>query len=367
MISRIPETLDIVPAVSPRMKIEIVPFDPKTASREEWARFHAYRRLRHEETDPEDTLWSDRTEERWMKRLDAQSDELRFAVVRVGRPETMIGSLYFSVFREDSPTYEARKQEARVSLAVLRPFRRQGIGRELLAKVAELAGENDRTLIFGHSEEVDGKAFVRAVNAQVAQRTRESRLYLNQVDWQMIEQWIEDGPLRSPDSTLHWHGDHIDEDIIEDFCRILTDVLNQVPRDELNIGDTVITPETIRGWEERIAESGGTAIGVVTREPGGELSGLTEMGYFPDEKMMIHQFMTGVRDVCRGRGLGKWLKAATLLRVREKFPQVEVVVTDNATSNAAMLSINERLGFRPHKEGVWAQITLEALEDYLRK
>ncbi|MEE9601209.1 MAG: N-acetyltransferase, partial [Thermoplasmata archaeon] len=65
--------------------------------------------------------------------------------------------------------------------------------------------------------------------------------------------------------------------------------------------------------------------------------------------------------------LGKWLKAAMLLRVREKFPQIQVVVTDNATSNAAMLSINERLGFRPHKEGVWAQITLEALEDYLRK
>ncbi len=80
---------------------------------------------------------------------------------------------------------------------------------------------------------------------------------------------------------------------------------------------------------------------------------------------MIHQLITGVRPPYRGRGLGKWLKAANLHRMRRELPQVTVVVTGIATTNAAMLSINERLGFCKHKEGIMAQLSLEALEEYL--
>ncbi len=56
-----------------------------------------------------------------------------------------------------------------------------------------------------------------------------------------------------------------------------------------------------------------------------------------------------------------------LLHVRERLPHVRVVVTNNATSNEAMLSINRRLGFKPYKGGFDAQIRLADLEDYLRR
>lgn len=348
-------------------KVKIVPFDPKTASEGEWARFHAYRRLRHEETDPEDPLSNDKTEEKWMKRPPPQSEEFRFAVVEEGNPDVQIGWLYFSVFKKDSPSYETNKHLAWVDLEVLTPHRRQGIGKKLLAKVAELAKERDKSLIVSHCDEDDGKGFIKAINAQVAQETRESRLHLNQVDWQVVENWAEEGPLRSPNSTLQWFTNRIDDAIIEDFCKILTQVINQAPRDELDVGDSISTPETRREWEARIVDAGGTALTAITREADGAISGLTEMGYFPDEETIIRQFMTGVKDAYRSRGLGKWLKAAMLLRVRDEFPQVKVVVTGNATSNAAMLSINERLGFKPHKEGIVAQITLESLEGYLAR
>lgn len=348
-------------------KVEIVPFDPRTASDREWAGFHAYRRVRHEETYPEDPLSDDKTEEKWMKQSDPQSEERRFAVVEEGNPDVVIGWLYFSVFRQDAPSYEANKHFAWVDLAVLAPYRRRGIGGKLLAKVADLAKERNRSLIIFGSDEDDGKGFIKAIDAQVAQRTRESRLHLDQVDWQMVENWVEEGPTRSPESALQWFTNRIEDDIIEDFCRVLTEVINQAPRDELDIGDEIVTPETRRKWEARIADVGGTRLTAITREADGAISGLTEMGYFPDEETIIRQFMTGVKDAYRGRGLGKWLKAAMLLRVREEFPQVKVVGTGNATSNAAMLSINERLGFKPHKEGIMAQITLESLERYLSR
>ena len=54
-----------------------------------------------------------------------------------------------------------------------------------------------------------------------------------------------------------------------------------------------------------------------------------------------------------------------LLRIREEFPAVRTIVTNNASENAAMLAINERLGFRTYRKAVVAQMTLEEAERYL--
>lgn len=348
------------------MDVSLVPFDPRTASREEWARFHAFRRLRHEERNPGDPVTEDATEEVWMRRGDPLWEETRFAASSRERPEEVIGWLTFSVVREGTATYANRAKEAQVNVQVLEPYRESGVGRRLLAKAADLAREKGKSLLIGWSQEEDGKVFLEAIGAEVAQRTRVSRLYLDEVDWKMLEHWAEEGPKRSPESTLEWTGDRIPDDVLVAYSEVLTEVINEAPRDALNVGDTVLTPEVVRQWESKMKESGGRSFGVMSREPDGVISGMTDIGYWPDEKTLVHQFITGVRRPYRGRGLGKWLKAANLLRVRKELPHVTVVQTGNATTNAAMLSINERMGFRPHKAGVAAQMPLEALEDYLR-
>ncbi len=127
----------------------------------------------------------------------------------------------------------------------------------------------------------------------------------------------------------------------------------------------VFDPETFRDREARNADIGGTWITAVTTEADGDISGMTEMTHQPDRKTFIQQGLTGVKEKYRGRGLGKWLKAAMLLRVRKEFPQVKVISTGNATMNEAMLSINRRLGFRRHKEVEAFQISLETVEQYL--
>ncbi|MEE9163868.1 MAG: GNAT family N-acetyltransferase, partial [Thermoplasmata archaeon] len=172
---------------------------------------------------------------------------------------------------------------------------------------------------------------------------------------------------RSPTSNLRWHMNRIDDVDLEEWCRAFTEVWNMMPRDNLDLGDEIFTPERRRNDEDVLAKVGATALTALTQEEDGVISGLTETGYFPEEDWMIHQWMTGVRRSYRGRGLGKWLKAAMLLRVREELPQVRVVVTSNAVSNASMLSINERLGFKLYREGMEVQIGLAELEAYLER
>jgi len=102
-------------------------------------------------------------------------------------------------------------------------------------------------------------------------------------------------------------------------------------------------------------------------EPDGAVSGQTEIIYEPEEGDRIYQGLTGVREAYRGRGLGKWLKAEMLLRVRRELPQVRIVSTWNATTNAAMLAINERLGFREHRVSEMPQVDVAAIEAWLAR
>ncbi len=347
------------------MKIDIVPFDAETASQEEWARYHAYRRLRHAETDPDDPIIDDGSLEVLWNRPDPQFETLRFAVLASDNPKAQIGHIEFNVFKEDSPSYKGNEHVAQANLALLEPHRRSGLGKELLRKVSDLAEEHGKSRLIGSSDEEDGKAFARALGAEVALEGLENRLDLTRVQWDMVEGWAAEGPERSPASTIHWYTNHIDEAILEDYCRFYTEVFNQQPFGQLDVNDLVFDSESFRDREARVADVGGSWITALTTEEEGEISGMTEMFYLPDRETMIGQGLTGVKEAYRGRGLGKWLKATMLLRVRDQLPQVTVVQTGNATENEAMLSINRRLGFEKYKEAENFQTTLEALQQYL--
>lgn len=301
-----------------------------------------------------------------MKRQDPEWEALYFATLDDQRdPDECLAWLELGLAREGSLAHETNAHMVWVEIEVLAPERKQGIGTRMLAKAAELAQDRNRTLLIGGSDEDDGKAFIDAIGAKVAQRWRESRLYLEKVDWEMMEEWVTDGEKRSPETSLQFFTNYPDDSILEEYCGLLQDVSNQEPRGDLDLGDEFLTPAILRERVGTFVGAGGTILRAVTQEREGDLSGLTTMGYLPDEESHIHQWMTGVKDVYRGRGLGKWLKAAMLLKVREEYPEVKVVRTGNATSNEAMLSINVRLGFKPYREGVEAQIPLKAVQAYL--
>lgn len=347
--------------------ITVVPFDPHKATRDEWARYHAYRRKRHAETDPEDPLLADATEEARERTPDSAWKEQRFALLDSQQPEEWVGRLVYEVANPKSPSFEENRHILWLWISLLPAYRRQGLGRRLLDRAARFAREEGKSLFVTYSEEADGWAFWKAVGAQEGQRTRQSRLSLDRVEWPMVEAWATEGAARSPDASLQWFTNRIGDPEMEEYCRAFTEVWNMMPRDDLTIGDEVFTPERRRTAEKGVAEAGGTILTAVTREEDGTISGLTEMGYYPEEEWLIHQWMTGVRRPYRGRGLGKWLKAAMLLRVREEFPQVRVVRTGNAFSNAPMLSINTRLGFELYREGMLFQIGLDEVEAYLSR
>jgi GNAT superfamily N-acetyltransferase len=106
---------------------------------------------------------------------------------------------------------------------------------------------------------------------------------------------------------------------------------------------------------------------VLTREPDGVISGITDVTYTRHLPTLVEQMFTGVRPDARGRGLGKWIKAAMLEKLRAEYPQAQWMSTGNAESNGPMLSINHRLGFKQYRAGAEYQVSRERLAEVVGK
>ena len=349
------------------MEIELRPFDPFKATTEEWRSFHEYRYKRYPENAPGDPITADDVVEKSLRFMRDEEHIETHSVHERGKPDEWIGLVRVSHIRETSPSYEENKHQCFVyNIDLLTPYRGKGIGKKLLEVVLEYAKRHKKELIIGETSEEDGKSFIRKLKAQEALSGVENRLSLTKVDWEMVDEWIKDGPVRSPESKIEFFQD-CPEDIIEEFCKIYTEVGNQAPREDLDVGDFITTPELRRQREKYHKDCDVTWLTAVTREPNGEVTGLTEVLYRPSKDPLIYQDLTGVSEKYRDSGKGKWLKATMLREIREQFPTVTTVVTGNATTNAPMLSINNRLGFKIHKESLVAQIKTKALEEYLKQ
>jgi len=346
-------------------KIEIIEFNPIKCSREEWQQYHYYRRIRHEEISPDDPLTPDEIVEKGLQMQMNHPEMVPYMyTIKDTSINKRIGTVAFMVIRETSPSYEGNKHLIQYDIILLPEYRRNRIGTRALKMIYDFAVKNEKSIVITGSEESDGKAFLKAIGAQIVLSGVENRLDFADIDWNMIEEWENEGPNRSPETKLEFFYS-IPEELIEPYSKIYTETLNQQPLGDLDVKDIIYTPESLREMEKRRKELGRTHLTYITTEPNGEISGLTEMLFMPERENMIVQLLTGVKQEHRGRGLGKWLKATMMLRIKEEFPSVRIVTTDNATTNTPMLSINDRLGFKVHKEGITGQMKTEELGKYL--
>jgi mycothiol synthase len=332
--------------------------DAKTAPQEFWTRYHAYRRLRHAETRPDDPVQPDDLVEKEMKRDDPFEIKYRYEIARDGM---MLSWFNATTSKPGSPEYETSKHILWADASVHRDHRRRGLGRTWIPLALELMDRHGCTTLSMGTEEESGHAFLKWIGAEGKFSGAENRLKLSEVDWAMLRRWAEEGPRASPATKLEVYDGFLPEDMMEDYCPQLTAMLNTMPWENMDHGDIIVTPAQLKEWYARMAVQGITEHTMLTREPDGVISGITDLNHVPYKANMVHQGFTGVRTDARGRGLGKWLKAAMLLHVCEVYPNLEWVVTDNAGSNAPMLAINTRIGFRQYRAGTEYQITRDRL------
>ena len=244
------------------------------------------------------------------------------------------------------------------------PYRRQGIGRELLRQAVEVPRREGRRLMMTDSNVrvPAGEAFLTRLGAERGMEMHTNQLVLADLDAALLERWQADGAARASGFTLgFWDGPYPDDQL--EAVAALIDVMNTAPRENLDMEDMHMTPDQLRQMEQMSAAMGTERWTLyVTETATGRFGGFTEITWNPGSPQIVQQGGTGVFPEFRGLGLGRWLKAAMLDRIRRDRPEVKYVRTGNADSNAAMLGINQALGFKPYlSRCVWQLETDKAL------
>lgn len=129
------------------------------------------------------------------------------------------------------------------------------------------------------------------------------------------------------------------------FCDVVNRLAVDAPHGDLVSEEERRTPLTLADQDRQIIEAGRTRVSAVALDPAGRVVAMTSAGITAADQPHVSQWATIVLPEHRGHRLGMALKVANLRLVQERFPEKSYVRTTNAETNAAMVDINERLGF----------------------
>ncbi len=262
---------------------------------------------------------------------------------------------------------EDNQHLAHFNIEVLPRYRRMGIGRHLLGKIGERARQEGRRLMLTatNARMPGGAAFMEHLGATKGLEMHTNQLDLADLDRDLIRGWLDRGDQRAAAFELGFWSGAYPEAQLEKIADLYT-VMNQAPRDNLDVEDFRMTPQEIRQIEAaQLAQGVERWTYYLVERATGAFAGLTVVYWHPNRPQILDQGDTGVFPQYRNQGLGRWLKAAMLDKVLRERPEVRYVRTGNANSNGPMLKINYELGFKPYlAECVW-QIETDKVFDYL--
>lgn len=346
--------------------VEVGRFDPHDLSESELADLTELHNAVHLETRPDDPPRPPHfARDHYLSLADSTGFERHFFLARWSG--AVVGALTAS--RRLSG---GNHRVLHIDLQVRPEARRRRVGSALLERAAATARAGGQDVVIGMVTgreplaDRPGGRFLSRFGGTTGLDHRIYRLELRDVDAAELRDWKLQGAARSPGIELSWRFDRFRDDELADIARLMQ-AMNGAPRGELKVEPTVHNADSVADRDRALFARGfERAVLLARQREGSQLVGYTMMLVDPYDPRLLRQADTAIEPRARGRGLGKWLKAAMLLHMMAEYPERTEVRTGTADANEAMLTINRRIGFRPWlAHSVW-QVTVDALEEGLR-
>lgn len=223
--------------------------------------------------------------------------------------------------------------------------RRRGTGTRLLDAVVEAArADGRRSLVAQADEGSPGAGFLAARGFRTALTLVYARLPLDRADVAALAAEV-DTP-RPGYRLAAWEGG-VPEALASSFAASRR-AMDDMPMGAVDTGTVEWDLDRVRAAAAAVAARGELLHTVAAIDSGdGTVVGFTELVVPGDGTGDAQHYGTGVLPEHRGHGLGRWMKAAAVLRARERHPGLGGLLTDTATTNPHMRRINDGLGYRP--------------------
>ncbi len=235
--------------------------------------------------------------------------------------------------------------------------RRRGFGRQLHDFVLRHAAALGRKRLLGGTlwqlpgmtpPNLAGARFAESLGYAPAMPEVVRRLDLTALDDGVLEQVLADARSKADGyRVVVWTNPHPAE-YVDDLAYLDGRLSIDAPRGDLQLEPERVDAERLRRNEaaNMARERVGYHAGAI-HEESGRMVAWTAIS--KDRSLSWHAFqqITIVDPGHRGHRLGALIKVENLRHFRSAQPGVRVVDTFNATENAYMISINERMGFRP--------------------
>jgi GNAT superfamily N-acetyltransferase len=228
--------------------------------------------------------------------------------------------------------------------------RRKRVGTALVDRALERAREQgrptvitDTTYAWEQREDAPARRFIEGLGFSLANLEILRTLQLPVADALLEEMEADAAPHHEGYQLLTYTGE-MPEELQQSWCDVVNRLAVDAPGGDIAWDISASTPATYREGTTRLAQVGRTRLGALALQDG-QVVAETHIVVTEDDPE-AEQWSTIVAPQHRGHRLGAVVKVANLRLLRAVRPDVTRVVTQNAETNAFMVSINERLGFQ---------------------
>jgi RimJ/RimL family protein N-acetyltransferase/N-acetylglutamate synthase-like GNAT family acetyltransferase len=240
-------------------------------------------------------------------------------------------------------------------LGVLPEQRRRGVATRLLDEITARAAAAGRSRLMVDLDEPPhlagrspGRAFAAGTGFACALEEVRRDLDLP-VDEEHLAAVDREALPLAPGYRLLTLAERWPDDLVDARAELGRRMSTDVPLQDLDWREEAWDASRVRRFEQRFVDQGRRLLAAgAVHEASGDLVAFTEVAVPLAAPERVWQWDTLVVAEHRGRRLGTLVKTALLRRLQAEVPQARRVTTTNAGTNAYMIAVNERLGFRPN-------------------
>lgn len=266
---------------------------------DDWRLFHTFRRLFHNENEPDEPILDDKTTEVYIKR-DMITSGMELSVYRIFDSNNVIGSFYYGIYNESSTSYLGNERVARFEIQLLKAYHQKSIATKALQIMVDDCEKRGKSVFISEFQNSYYKPFFEAIGGTIAQTNNESKLIISEVDESMIKSWISEAERENPDTKVLVFENKIPESMEVEYARTFNETLQQIPRGNIESRARVFDVDSLRTMEKANNLVGALSINVVSVEKDGLVSGITNVRRNQGSEHFLNQGLTGVLNIFRG-------------------------------------------------------------------